>query len=142
MTRPGARGIGPSLGLKHDHCVAGRAWTCGPGLIIQFARRARAGGRAWASNHIAGPGPKFQARAGPLWHGFADVDVVNAFYDLRFGIRSELQAASCGRWNAEMPPSKQVSRGVVFTAVAEERGDVTPIRHVFAAWSCVCSGPV
>ena len=66
---------------------------CGPGtgLIIQFAGRARActtsagPGRAWASNHIcgpglglnfrpvqglksylrAGPGPKFQARAGP-----------------------------------------------------------------------------
>ena len=35
MARPGARGLGPGLGLKHDNCVAGRAWTyflrAGPG---------------------------------------------------------------------------------------------------------------
>ena len=49
MARPGARGLGPGLGLKYeivlwagpglDIIVAGRA---GPGLIIQFAGRARA----------------------------------------------------------------------------------------------------
>ena len=67
---------GPGL----DILFAGRA---GSGLIIQFAGRAQAGSaqllraRAEASNHIcgpglglksylrAGPGPKFQARAGP-----------------------------------------------------------------------------
>ena len=71
MARPGARGLGPGLGLKYDNCVTGRAgpgntfcWS-GPGLIIQFAGRARARsaqlsaagpGRTWASNHICGPG--------------------------------------------------------------------------------------
>ena len=47
MTRPGAHGLGPGLGLRYDNCVVGRA---GPGLdilfaglIIQFAGRARAG---------------------------------------------------------------------------------------------------
>ena len=66
MARPGARGLGPGLGLNYDNCVAGRAGPghtfCGPGLIIQFAGPGRvcttaAGpGRAWASNHICGPG--------------------------------------------------------------------------------------
>ena len=40
---------------------------CGPGLIIQFAGRARAGSaqllRAWASNHICGPGLGLSCRA-------------------------------------------------------------------------------
>ena len=66
MTRPGARGLGPGLGLKYDNCVAGRAWTYflragpGPGLLIRFVGRARAGSapllRARASSHICGPG--------------------------------------------------------------------------------------
>ena len=71
MARPGTRGLGPGLGLKYDKCVAGRVGPghtfCGPGpgLIIQFAGRARAGsacttaacpGRSWALNHICGPG--------------------------------------------------------------------------------------
>ena len=50
MARPGARGLGPGLGLNYDNCVAGRAGPgyflrAGPGpvLIIQFAGRARAG---------------------------------------------------------------------------------------------------
>ena len=40
MARPGARGLGPGLGLNYDNCVAGRAGPghsfCGPGpgLII------------------------------------------------------------------------------------------------------------
>ena len=80
MARSEARGLGPGLGLKYSNCVAGRAWTYflragpGPGLIIQFAGRARAGSaqllraRAGPGPQIifAGrPGPKFQARAGP-----------------------------------------------------------------------------
>ena len=67
MARPRARrlGAGPGLGLKWDNCDAGRAGPDldiflragpGPGLIIQFAGRARArpgpqiifAGRAWA----------------------------------------------------------------------------------------------
>ena len=51
MARPAACGLGPGLGLKYDNCVAGRAGPGhtfllagpGPGLIIQFAGRARAG---------------------------------------------------------------------------------------------------
>ena len=73
MARPGARGLGPGMGLKYDNCVAGRA---GPGLDIPFAGRVGPGphnsvcgpgpgrvcttaagpGRAWASNHICRPG--------------------------------------------------------------------------------------
>ncbi len=56
--RPGARGLGPGMGLKYESVLL--AW---PRLdIVQFAGRARdcttaAGpGRAWASNHICGPG--------------------------------------------------------------------------------------
>ena len=62
---PWARaGPGPQI----LNCFAGRAWTSllragpGPGLIIQFAGLGRvcttaAGpGRAWASNHVCGPG--------------------------------------------------------------------------------------
>ena len=71
IARPGARGLGPGLGLKYEIVLRagpGRAWTYllragpGPGLIIKFAGRARvfttaAGpGWAWASNHICGPG--------------------------------------------------------------------------------------
>ena len=79
--RPGARGIGPALGLKYDNCVAGRAGPghtfcgSGPGLIIQFAGRA---GPEPGLHNCCGPGPglglksylraelgpKFQARAG------------------------------------------------------------------------------
>ncbi len=72
--------LGPGLGLKYDNGVAGRAWTyflrAGPGLglIIQFAGRAQAGtaqllrarpGLGLKSYLRAGPGPKFQAHAGP-----------------------------------------------------------------------------
>ena len=80
MARPGARGLGPGLSLKYSNCVAGWAGPehtfsgPGPGLIIQFAGRARAGSaqllraRAGPGPQIifaAGPGPKFQPRAGP-----------------------------------------------------------------------------
>ena len=70
MARPVARGLGPGLGLKYEIVLrAGPAWTYflrarpGPGLIIHFAagpgpvcRTAAGPGRAWASNHICGPG--------------------------------------------------------------------------------------
>ena len=78
MARPGACGLGPGLGLKYGNCVAGRA---GPGLDILFAGRAGPGphkdgpglhnccgpgpGLGLKSYLRAGPGPKFQARAGP-----------------------------------------------------------------------------
>ena len=70
MARPGARGLGPGLGLKYSNCVAGRAGpghTCcgpGPGLIIEFAGRARAGS-VQLLRARAGPGPqiKFAGRA-------------------------------------------------------------------------------
>ena len=78
MARPGARGLGPGLGLNYDNCVAGRAYFLragpGPGLIIQFASRARAGSAqllrpvpalGLKSYLRAGPLPKFQARGGP-----------------------------------------------------------------------------
>ena len=39
MARPGARGLGPGLGLKYDNCVAGRA---GPGHTLCGPGRARA----------------------------------------------------------------------------------------------------
>ena len=71
LARPGARGLGPGLGLKYDNCVAGRAgpgqaWTYflragpGPGLIIQFAGRARVGS---AQLLRAGPQIIFAGRA-------------------------------------------------------------------------------
>ena len=41
MARPGARGLGPGLGLKYEGQVCTTA--AGPG-------------RAWASNHVCGPG--------------------------------------------------------------------------------------
>ena len=69
MARPGARGLGPGLGLKYeivlragpglDIIVAGRAGPgphnsiCGPG---QVCTTAAGPGRAWASNHVCGPG--------------------------------------------------------------------------------------
>ena len=85
MARPGARGLGPGLGLKYDNCVSsragpGRASTYflragpGPGLIIQFACRTGPGlhncsgpgpGLGFKSYLRAGPGPTFQACAGP-----------------------------------------------------------------------------
>ena len=83
MARPEARGLGPGLGLKYENVlragpdldiiVAGRAGP-GLGLIIQFADRAPAGSAQllWARAGLglksylrAGPGPRFQARAGP-----------------------------------------------------------------------------
>ena len=86
MARPGARGLGPGLGLNYDNCVAGR-----PGLDILFAHRAGHGphnsvcgpgpgqvcttaagpGRAWASNHICGPGLglHFRSVQGPSVRG-------------------------------------------------------------------------
>ena len=71
MARPGARGLGPGLGLKYEIVL-----RAGPGLDIIVAGRARPGphnsicgpgpgqvcttpagpGRAWASNHVCGPG--------------------------------------------------------------------------------------
>ena len=57
---------GPGL----DIIVAGRAGPgphnsiCGPGPG-QVCTTAASPGRAGASNHVAGPGPRFQARAGP-----------------------------------------------------------------------------
>ena len=69
MARPGARGLGPGLGLKyeivlragpgHNCCGPGRARAgphnsiCGPG---QVCTTAAGPGRAWASNHVCGPG--------------------------------------------------------------------------------------
>ena len=59
---------GPGL----DIIVAGRVGPgphnsiCGPGPGQVFTTAADPG-RAWASNHVAGPGPRFQARAGPYW---------------------------------------------------------------------------
>ena len=71
MARPGARGLGPGLGLKYeivlragpglDIIVVGWAGPgpgphnsmCGPG---QVCTTAAGPGRAWASNHVCGPG--------------------------------------------------------------------------------------
>ncbi len=58
MARPGARGLGPGLGLKYDNCVAGRA---GPGLDILFAGRAGPG----PHNSLCGPGRVCTTAAGP-----------------------------------------------------------------------------
>ena len=71
IARPGARGLGPGLGLTYnivllagpgmDILVAGRAGPgshnsiCGPGPGQVFTTAAGPG-RAWASNHICGPG--------------------------------------------------------------------------------------
>ena len=54
------------LGLKYDNCVAGRAWAsyfnlC-PGRVCTTAAGP---GLDLKSYFRAGPGPKFQARAGP-----------------------------------------------------------------------------
>ena len=76
MARPGARGLGPGLGLKYEIVLRARpGHNCcgpGPGLIIQFAGRALARsaqlpgpGLGLKSCLRAGPGPRFQARAGP-----------------------------------------------------------------------------
>ena len=68
---PGARGLGPGLGLKYENYVAGRAWIyflragSGPGLIIQFAGRARAGS-AQLLRARAGPWPQI-IFAGRAW---------------------------------------------------------------------------
>ena len=60
MARPGARGLGPGLGLKYEIVLrAGPGHNCcGPGPIIQFAGRARARSAQLlrASNHVCGPG--------------------------------------------------------------------------------------
>ena len=80
MARPGARGLGPGLGLKYEIIL-----RAGPGLDILVAGRARPGpynsicgpgpglhnccgpgpGLGLKSYLRAGPGPRFQARAGP-----------------------------------------------------------------------------
>ena len=85
MARPGARGLGPGLGLKYeivlragpglDIIVAGRAGPgphnsiCGPGPG-QVCTTAAGPGRAWASNHVCGPGLglDFRPVQGPSWH--------------------------------------------------------------------------
>ena len=59
MARPGARRLGPGLGLKYEIVL-----RAGPGLDIIFAGRDGSGphnsicgpDRAWASNHVFGPG--------------------------------------------------------------------------------------
>ena len=65
MARPGARGLGPGLGLKCeivlragpglDIIVAGRAGP-GPHNSGQVCATAAGPGRAWTSNHVCGPG--------------------------------------------------------------------------------------
>ena len=70
MARPGARGLVPGLGLKYDNRVAGRAGPghtfCGPGLIIQFASRSRAGSaQLLRARSRAGSAQLLRARAGP-----------------------------------------------------------------------------
>ena len=62
MARPGARGLGPGLGLKYE--IVLRAGP-GPGLIIQFAGRARARS-AQLLRARAGPGPQIMF-AGGAW---------------------------------------------------------------------------
>ena len=80
MARPGARGLGPGLGLKYeivlragpglDIIVAGRAGpgphnsSCGPGLHNRCGPGPRLGLKSCLR---AGPGPRFQARAGPYY---------------------------------------------------------------------------
>ena len=83
MARPGARGLGPGLGLKYDNCVAGRAGAyflragpgphnsvCGPGLHNCCGPGPGLGLKSYLR---AGPGPKFQARAGPYHVGLLQV---------------------------------------------------------------------
>ena len=65
MARPGARGLGPGLGLKYEIVL-----RAGPGLDIVVAGRAGPGphnsiGGPGPRRVRAGPGPKFQAHAGP-----------------------------------------------------------------------------
>ena len=77
-----ARGLGPGLGLKYEIvCGSGLAIYLmragpGPGVIIQFAGRARAGcaqlmrvraGLGLKSCLQAGPGPRSQAPAGTYY---------------------------------------------------------------------------
>ena len=75
MARPGARGLGPGLGLNYDNCVAGRAGpghtfcgphnsVCGPGPGLHNCC-GPGPGLGLKLYLRAGPGPKFQARAGP-----------------------------------------------------------------------------
>ena len=87
MARPGARELGPGLGLKYeivlragpglDIIVAGRAGPgphnsiCGPGPG-QVCATAAGPGRAWASNHVCGLG---------LGQDFRPVQGPNGFYD-------------------------------------------------------------
>ena len=68
MARPGARGLGPGLGLKYEIVL-----RAGPGLDILVAGRAGPGPHysiCGPGLHnccgpvAAGPGPRFQARAG------------------------------------------------------------------------------
>ena len=74
-----------------------------------------------------------------------------AFRDLKFCLSSQSKAASCARCSSKMPPSKQVNghsfnhnmpHCLVFTAVAEWRGDVTPLMLAVATWSRVRSESV
>ena len=71
MARPGARGLGPGLGLKYEIVLrAGPGHNCcgpgpGPGLIIQCAGRARARS-AQLLRARAGPGPQIMF-AGRAW---------------------------------------------------------------------------
>ena len=92
MARPGARGLGPGLGLKYeivlragpglDIIVAGRAGPgphnsiCGPGPG-QVCTTAAGPGRAWASNHVCGPGLglDFRPVQGPSMHGSSMPDL-------------------------------------------------------------------
>ena len=69
MARPGARGLGPGLGLKYEIVLrAGPGHNCcgpGPGLIIQFAGRARARSAQLLRARV-GPGPQIMF-AGRAW---------------------------------------------------------------------------
>ena len=82
------------------NCFAGRTWTyfCGPGLITQFAGRARvcttaAGGcRAWDSNHICGPGLglNFRPTQGPSGHDQWQCAAVTPQVNLNFSFVSRV----------------------------------------------------
>ena len=73
------------------------------------------------------------------------VVVVVCFHSLKFRLSSQVKAASCAWCSSEKPPSKQVNMHPfticlivwVFTAVAEWRGDVTPLMYALVAWSRV-----
>ena len=83
MARPGARGLGPGLGLKYEIVLrAGPGHNCcgpGPG---QVCTTAAGPGRAWASNHVCGPGLGlyFRPVQGPSTeHLHVDATIIRSF---------------------------------------------------------------